>query len=185
MGCWNESDAVTHTALEGDDPVVMVVLTERGKSRNWWIGPWFDIPRDIEAIHKGTYNGYGWIKEKEASFDMDIRPDYRSVFFHQDTWNAILAKYGPTKDLPINSLSWKDKSPEHLEELVAVMNFASSVRIDLSCGLPYKGAQSNYQEDRKNLDFHMELMASSIRRMDECYLAHGGTLPLKENSDDE
>ena len=68
MGCWNETCAVTGSPICINDEVVLVLFDSNSQSFINDI-PHYYVPY-LKNISKGTYNGYGWIKENEKLKDI-------------------------------------------------------------------------------------------------------------------
>lgn len=176
MGCWQETEAITHTSIIRNESVVMVILTKEGAESHWWLGSWSDLPEYIMEIHKGTYDDYGWINE--LSFhDTDYgrrRDDARTVFFRQSVWDEICRRSPPGEKCP--KWAWEGESPQYLGELIKVMNFGAYARLHLGVGLAYKGMQQNYWHDKKFYDFYRELEGDAWGTLELNYIDNGGTI---------
>lgn len=175
MGCWNEIDPITNTSIEAGDSVVAVLLSESGMKRPWWHGSWWQIYDDVEGVFKGTYDYYGWIHEHKSV----ERLDFRSVLFHKFNWDAIIQEFGVTDRAPFRSkfdvisARWsldEDGRPQHLDELVAIMSFASRCKISLSAGFAYKGHQTDYKDEIKHHRFRQKLVDDGLKVMKKVYL---------------
>lgn len=92
MGCWDETCGLTNTIVRTGDPCVMVVIKPGGPSpyisHTFGNQPW-DL-RQVQEIHKGTYNDYGWISEVDIEHG-DPRNDYFICFFHRRVWDEVVA----------------------------------------------------------------------------------------------
>lgn len=132
MGCWNETDAITHAPVFPGDKVVMVVYPE---DRRRGVGA---ICHDFEAVHRGRYNDYGWLEDLDGDHDPNWalrnanreEPYERAVFFHDKTWAAVMRAC---------KVVMKSTSPE--EQATALFKFCSRNRIDPEAALKFKGMQ--------------------------------------------
>lgn len=160
MGCWQETCALTNTPIYEGERCVMLVLDEkefnlymkhfplspigmRGTDNQW---------RMFKAVHKGTYNDYGWLNEVE-------RPEDRApcMFFHEAVWDWALttakanldehkfeADYmGLYNDLPESSLMKMSmlKVTDWLRDIAWVCHLAYWLRRNLLAAVSFQGHQ--------------------------------------------
>lgn len=71
MGCWEETCALTNTPIYAGERCVMLELDKEQLDRYMKLNPLTPIGiqgsdsqwRMFKAIHRGTYNDYGWLEE--------------------------------------------------------------------------------------------------------------------------
>ena len=178
MGCWDETDAITHVPILYDENVVMIELTQEACDDNFrWTDNSATMHEDyITQIYKGIYDGYGWIKEARSlnQFD-DDRPDLRTIFIRQKNWDFIV-DFANCYKWPIKSQLdsfkfWnkRDSKINHFEELIAITIFVSLARLNLNVGLSCKGAQHYGEEQTKLLELFQNMVSSNIRSLKESH----------------
>jgi hypothetical protein len=174
MGCWDETDAITHAPIHGGEPVVMVLLTQKGTDRSWWTDPWLFVRDCVEGVYKGSYNEYGWISEIP---EWEGRPDFRAIFFRESVWDTI-CKMQPKPEEPRGKVG----EIAFIDELTAVTAFACRNRLHLNVGLDYKGCQSYYPEHKKDYEAYLQLLQDEWKQASERYLAEYGEEEDEEQS---
>lgn len=105
MGDWQETCALTHIQINPGAPCVMVVMDKFWTEQVRKGGPdgvygGFRMPeefRHVEAIHRGKYNDYGWVKGVENPKEPDKRGVERplsqrrvTIFFHAKVWDEAV-----------------------------------------------------------------------------------------------
>lgn len=175
MGCWYETCAITRTPILGGEEVVMIVVSQeivplsRGREVNRLES--YNIGRTVESIHFGKYNDYGWIEgvSGDTSPNMEERTAgrteayERSIFVRKSVWDHVLAvpafDENFNKSILHNIESQRLSSERYYEEdakpdgfwhkiiqLATVMCFCDQCRIDILCGLNFKGSQYHDHE---------------------------------------
>lgn len=117
MGCWNETCALTVTAIRYGDPVVMV-LFKNPKMQQYGVGSWEHFQRKfleggesiyngLVGVFRGTYDDYGSIENFTSNknlFPEDFTPsnndNYIWFFTHESVWNSVVDYVLSQNDLP-------------------------------------------------------------------------------------
>jgi hypothetical protein len=86
MGCWDETCALTRTAIRDSEPCVMTRFSKK-KFKTEAFGE-IESPfifRCVTGIYKGTYNAYGGLN-KNPELNNNSDKEY-IVFVHQSVWD--------------------------------------------------------------------------------------------------
>jgi hypothetical protein len=161
MGCWNETCAVTHLPIFHEDPVFMILLTEKGIEWNWWQDPiWLD--QTIESCGPGTYDNYGWIDEIKK--EEDSQNHLRSLFIRLEVWEKLqnllyddfdskrffgfIKHHFDVEDGTTTRFGLPNKRRPS-DEITKLCIFANRCRLNLNVGLSHKGSQNGDLEEYK------------------------------------
>ena len=103
--------------------------------------PHYYVPY-LKNISKGTYNGYGWIKENEKLKDINLAVT-DSIFIRRSIWEALQKHTFPDrikfdKEFPYKRINVPS---DLIAELTRVTTFCQLARVDLCQGLAFKGSQ--------------------------------------------
>lgn len=186
MGCWEETCAVTHSPIFIKEKVVLIVpkisylkLTQEFQK----YGPWYHeaFVQATEAIHYGTYNEYGWIKE--VATPDNIR-DQQPIFVLREIWEGITnnwGQYGLLSSQDRFERLWEEKgenphydppkiSKEDAARFFLLIEFALCARVDLTSGDKFRGHQVayDYGEGYRTLSKLISKRAAKVhKRMNE------------------
>lgn len=164
MGVWDETCALTNTAIFADEPCIMVRLRpsvfryepERqpfgGNELAW---------ADLIDIHEGTYDEYGWLKDLPASrnlrredypylqdYEFSLEDDPRRhevvIFFHLSVWMDCQEEPMREQQDFIAYQSKRERRANSIPrfvEFLRVLTVASRARRDILSGRLYSGHQ--------------------------------------------
>ncbi len=154
MGCWNETCVLTDLPIEYEEPVV-VMMSER----EFLCDDRFFFAQ-LEELKVGTYNDYGWIKERPNP--PQERFHLRTFFVKQTCWNRVL-------EIP---LSYREPDPakrlEELQHFIKLWKMMPEFKANPTMNFA-KWKPSNHfpwEDDLTLLDqfCHVALFASQVRR---------------------
>jgi hypothetical protein len=157
MGMWDETCGVTNLPIFPNDACVVVVLDAAVRELSGPLSE-FEVPKHLKAVHRGTYDSYGWIDEVENNDEAD---SCLVLLFHRYAWDAIVAA---SKKLP--KADSRDAS-----EFAAILEFASTTRRDVRVGASYRGTQDSDSSDAYEL--LLELMKDGMNQYRESVQERG------------
>jgi hypothetical protein len=106
----------------------------------------------IKAVHRGTYDAYGWIDEVENNGEGD---DHVILMFHRDAWDRIVKLAG---DIPAGE-------SRDAAEFKAILEFAATTRRDVMVGIRYRSMQDSHSSAAYEL--LLQLMTDGMDRYRE------------------
>jgi hypothetical protein len=164
MGCWEETCALTNTPIYNGERCVMLELDEpqlgiylkfsplspmgtKGSDHQW---------RMFKALHRGTYNDYGWLEE------LDRRDRFwPCIFFHEKVWDWALKTAKPLPEWKFESDLYPSLSSgpsglvvtDWLRDIARVCDLAFWLRRNIFSGLMFQGHQEGEITKRQREEF--------------------------------
>lgn len=126
MGSWNETCAITHTEINGNDEVLLIILDPNKKYSSMWSGPFQYVygQYPIKHIIFGKYNDYGTVEGYKLPYDIFemqrifIKRSAVELMFKKDI-NVLVDEYNILFNEYIEDQARIKKDEEELDKCLA------------------------------------------------------------------
>ena len=85
---WAETCAITGTPIDDGERVVMLFVIGDAAGKRW--ENLLTYGEYLRIAERGTYDSFGWIKERVASdAEQETRAWLRTIFVRENVWDAV------------------------------------------------------------------------------------------------